>query len=179
MIVIILLITIVNCYSYNYVNYNKAYDIVNLKDTPCIISKKKKYDNSFVTGYTLNTNGCPIIPLKYDATFLRDNNLDVSMIFTKKQTSGKIKKLIFNGKLKKITGSKKEFNIIPDTENLIYKNKYLKENSNSHWIDNPFVDMYILYKISTILFIDDNNNIGKINVNSYKNNYIHYVLNLF
>ena len=161
---------------------NNFYKFITNEEKYCIVSNfndeyNTNFNNGYVTGYTLNTNGCPVIPLHKDNIFI--NNPYISFLLLEKKDNKLFKKrIIFKGKLKKISDNVHYYGDIPSKDSLIYKEKYIRENKNAMWVDSPFVDMYILNDIYKIKYLVNNEYDGKnINVHNYKENFIKYLFN--
>jgi hypothetical protein len=180
----LLLLNTVKCFSIYDISTlnvrNNIYKFITDKEKYCIISNfNNEYnidlDKVIITGYTLNTNGCPVIPLHQDNTIIK--NPYISFILLEKINNKLYKRrIIFKGMLKKISDNVNYYGDIPSKESLIYKEKYIRENNNAGWVDSPFVDMYILNDIYKIKYLYDNNFEKNININSYKQNFINYLL---
>jgi hypothetical protein len=181
---LLLLKTVISFSTFDISKYgyrNNIYKFITNEDKYCIITKfndeyNVDFKNCLITGYTTNTNGCPIIPLYKDHNFV--SNPYISFVLLEK-INNKLyqKRIIFKGKLTQISDNTNYYGEIPSKESLIYKEKYMRENINSGWVDSPFVDMYILNDIYKIKYLHNDYEEKIVAINNYKQNFITYLLN--
>ncbi len=137
---------------------------------------KLNVDEGHITGYILNTNGCPVIPL-FDDNYEKIKNTGkyVSIIFIDTKDSVYQKRVVMKGKLKKIKSNEILYSDLPCKDTLMLKNKYLLENENANWVESPLVNMYILNNIKSIKHITSSDDYNYVNVKNYKNFYTSYL----